>query len=90
MIPSLSDRGPGRRPLVVPVGQFATDNDGGVDLGAADRVDGELEQSVVQQQGVTGSHIARQLLVVEADPLVGDKVLADADLLFVALKPGQP
>ena len=52
------------------VRQLATGHDGGVNLLALHRIDRELEQAVVEQQRVAGFHVARQVLVVQADTAV--------------------
>ncbi|MDT4841234.1 hypothetical protein FQZ97_750790 [compost metagenome] len=49
------------------VRQLAAELDGGVHRFALDAVDREHDQAVVQQQLVAGLHVARQVLVVQAD-----------------------
>ena len=41
-----------------------------MDLAAFDPIDVEDDQSVVEQQRVAGAHVLRQVLVVEADPVL--------------------
>ncbi|MPN16917.1 hypothetical protein SDC9_164265 [bioreactor metagenome] len=47
------------------VGQLATQLDDGVHLFAAHGVHGQHDQAVVEQQHVTGAHVARQFLIVQ-------------------------
>ena len=51
------------------VRQLAADHDDGVHLLAADQLDRQAQQAVVEQQRVAGADVARQVLVVEADAL---------------------
>ena len=51
------------------VGQLAAEFDGGVHFFAQHRIDGEHDQTVIEQQQVAGLYVARQFLVVQAHAL---------------------
>ena len=74
-----------RQPFVVADGSAL--GDGAHHVGSVDVLNDQSDLAVVDQQSVTGSSVARQLLVGGGDPIVGAFALLDGDANRLAVGP---